>query len=76
MTDDQTFERKVVSRAEREARKAFRTVEAEKAITDHAKEQKDFHENRERLKAERLAREAEAAQPPKTVSKDKPAPHR
>ena len=51
--------------AEREARKAFKAVEAEKAMTDHAKEQKDFHENRERLKAERLAREAEATQPPK-----------
>ena len=76
MTDDQTFERKVISRAEREARKAFRAVEAEKAITDHAKEQKHFHENRERLKAERLAREGEAAQPPKKVRKEKPASHR
>ena len=65
MTDDQTFERKVISRAERAARTAFKAVEAEKAMTDHAKEQKDFHENRERLKAERLAREAEATQPPK-----------
>jgi hypothetical protein len=60
MSDDQTFERKVTSRAEREARKSFRSIEAEKAMTDHAKAQKHFHENRERLKAERLAREAEA----------------
>ena len=52
MTDDQTFERKVISRAERAARKAFKAVEAEKAMTDHTKEQKDFHENRERLKAD------------------------
>jgi hypothetical protein len=48
-------ERKVITPAEREARKAFKQVEAEKAITDHEKAQKAFHENRERLKAERLA---------------------
>lgn len=46
--------------AQREARKAFKEVEAKKGMTDHAKAQKAFHENRERLKAERLAREAEA----------------
>jgi hypothetical protein len=51
-------ERKVITPAVREARKAFKQVEAEKAITDHEKAQKAFHENRERLKAERLAREA------------------
>ncbi|MGY3572871.1 hypothetical protein [Bradyrhizobium sp. USDA 4504] len=47
--------------AEREARKVFRQAEAKEALTDYAKAQKAFHENRERLKAERLAREAEAA---------------
>jgi hypothetical protein len=47
--------------AEREARKAFRAIEAKKATSDYEKAQKAFHENRERLKAERLAREAEAA---------------
>jgi hypothetical protein len=60
MSDDQTFERKVITPAEREARKAFRADEAEKALSDHEKAQKAFHENRERLKVERLAREAEA----------------
>jgi hypothetical protein len=55
---DETFERKVTTPAEREARKAFREVEAVKAMTDHEKAQNAFHENRERLKAERLAREA------------------
>ncbi|MCP1850565.1 hypothetical protein ACVI1K_007349 [Bradyrhizobium sp. USDA 4508] len=30
-------------------------------MTDYAKAQKAIHDNRERLKAERLAREAEAA---------------
>jgi hypothetical protein len=47
--------------AERETRKVFRAVEAEKAMTDYEKAQKAFHENRERLKAERLAREEKAA---------------
>ncbi|WP_316397929.1 hypothetical protein [Bradyrhizobium sp. 33ap4] len=47
--------------AEREAREVFRQAEAKEALTDYAKAQKAFHENRERLKAERLAREAEAA---------------
>jgi hypothetical protein len=53
---DETFERKVTTPAEREARKAFRQVEAAKAMTDHEKAQKTFNDNRERLKAERLAR--------------------
>jgi hypothetical protein len=56
---DETFERKVPTPAVREARKAFRQVEAAKAMTDHEKKaQKTFNDNRERLKAERLAREA------------------
>jgi hypothetical protein len=55
---DKTFERKVTTPAEREARKAFRQVEAVKAMTDHEKAQKTFNDNRERLKAERLARQA------------------
>jgi DNA-directed RNA polymerase alpha subunit len=55
---DETFERKVTTAAEREARKAFRAIEAEAAMDDHERAQKAFHENRERLKAQRLAREA------------------
>jgi hypothetical protein len=54
-----TFERKVMSPAEREARKAFKQVDAAKALTEHERAQKTFHENRERLRALRLAREAE-----------------
>jgi hypothetical protein len=54
-----TFERKIISPAEREARKAFKEVDAAKALTEHEREQKAFHENRERLRALRLAREAE-----------------
>jgi len=36
----------------------FRPVVAERTVTEHEKAQKAFHENRERLKALRLAREA------------------
>ena len=57
MSDD-TFERKVMTPAEREAHKAFRQVDAETAMTEHEIAQKAFSSNRERLKAERLAREA------------------
>jgi hypothetical protein len=57
----ETFERKIMSSAEREARKFFREAEAAKALTEHERTQKAFQENRERLKALRLAREAEEA---------------
>jgi hypothetical protein len=63
---DETFERKVTPPAVREARKAFRQVEAAKAMTDHEKAQKTFNANRERLKAERLAREAAELKAKKT----------
>jgi hypothetical protein len=49
---------KPINKAERDARKAFRKVDAEKAMTEHEIAQKAFSANRERLKAERLAREA------------------
>jgi hypothetical protein len=52
------------TKAERDALKAFRPVDAKKTMTDHETEQKAFSNNRERLKAERLAREAAA--PPKS----------
>jgi hypothetical protein len=52
---------KPITKAEREARKAFRQVDAEKAMTEYEIAQKAFHKNRERLKAERLAREAAGA---------------
>jgi hypothetical protein len=56
-----TFERKVITPAEREARKAFKEVDAAKAMTEHERAQKAFQENRERLRALRLAREADDA---------------
>lgn len=48
---------KPITKAERDARKAFRQVDAEKAMTEHEVATKAFSKNRERLKAERLARE-------------------
>jgi hypothetical protein len=62
MTD--TFKRKIVTPAEREARKAFREVEATKAMTQYELAQMAFQDNRERLKALRLAREAKEATTP------------
>jgi hypothetical protein len=65
------FERpKPITKAERDARKAFRKVDAEKAMTEHEIAQKAFSTNRERLKAERLAREA--AGTPVAATKAKP----
>ena len=50
---------KPITKAVRDAHKAFRQVDAEKAVTEHEIAQKAFSTNRERLKTERLAREAE-----------------
>jgi hypothetical protein len=61
---------KQISRAEREARKAFRDVGAKTAMSEHEIAQTAFSNNRERLKAERLAREAAA--PPPTKARPKP----
>ncbi|RXG96955.1 MULTISPECIES: hypothetical protein [Bradyrhizobium] len=55
MLRDQSSDR---DRARREANKAFKPVKTQKPMSDYAKDQQSFHENRERLKAERLAREA------------------
>ena len=56
-----TFSNSNISAAAREAHKHFKTTEAEKALTDNEKAQETFHKNRERLKAERLARDAAEA---------------
>jgi hypothetical protein len=57
----ETFDRKVITPAEREARKLFREADAAKAMTEQERAQRAFHENRERLKALRLTRETVAA---------------
>jgi len=53
--------REPLSKAERNARDAFRKVDAKKAMTEHEIAKKAFSDNYERLRAERLAREAAAA---------------
>jgi hypothetical protein len=61
---------KPITKAERDARKAFRQVDAKKAMSEHEVATKAFSKNRERLKAERLAREA--AGTPVAATKAKP----
>ncbi|WP_347338536.1 MULTISPECIES: hypothetical protein [Bradyrhizobium] len=68
---DEYQPRKPISKAEREARKAFRQVDAVKAMSEHALAEEAFARNRERLKAERLAREAAAGPAPKKKPKTK-----
>jgi hypothetical protein len=58
---------KQITKAEREARKAFRQLDAVTAMSEYEITQKAFAKNRERLKAERLAREAAAPPPPTKV---------
>ncbi|WP_441235857.1 hypothetical protein [Bradyrhizobium sp. 930_D9_N1_4] len=48
------------ARRMREANNAFKSVSNVKPMTDYAKAEKSIQDNRERLKAERLAREADA----------------
>ena len=60
------FEQTPVSHAVLEARRAFKPTQPQK--TEYAAEQKALHDNRERLKSERLAREADAAKAATDVS--------
>ena len=48
------------ARAEREALKAFRKLDAIQALTEHERSERAFGENRERLRTERIARETAA----------------
>jgi hypothetical protein len=52
-------------------RKVFREVDAKTAMSEHEIAQAAFSKNRERLKAERLAREAAATPPTKAKHKRK-----
>ena len=47
----------------REANNAFKLVRTEKPMTDYAKDQQSLHDNHDRLKAARLAREAKPKDP-------------
>ena len=58
-----------ITRAQREAHRAFRQPDATTPMSEHEIAQAAFSENRERLKAERLAREAAAT--PSTAAKAK-----
>ncbi|WP_315737880.1 MULTISPECIES: hypothetical protein [unclassified Bradyrhizobium] len=49
---------RVLTPEERRARDATRRADAEQAMRDHEAAQRAFYANRERLRAERLAREA------------------
>ena len=60
MARDRAFERPETI-AEREASKVFQSVDQKKGMTEYSLAQKAFHDNQERLKAERLAREAVVA---------------
>jgi hypothetical protein len=61
-----------ISKEEREARKAFRHLDAKSAMNEHASAAKQFDKNRERLKAERLAREAVEPAPQTKKKKAEP----
>jgi len=52
------------ARAVRQANKLFKQADKTKELNDYEKGQQSFQENRERLKAERLAREAKSRSRP------------
>jgi len=65
----QSEPRKPISKEERDAGKVLRDADAQSALIEHANAAEAFDKNRERLKAERLAREA--AEPPSPPKKKK-----
>lgn len=69
---NRTSDRRTPTAAEREARKVFRDTRPKAPVSEHARDQQAFHANRERLKAERMAREAAAANSGPGVTRDKP----
>jgi hypothetical protein len=59
MSDDYSLRLpRVLTREERQARDAARKADAEQAMREHEEARRAFHANRERLKSERLARQA------------------
>jgi hypothetical protein len=69
---NQMSERRPPTAAEREARKVFRDADAKVALSEHERAQRAFHANRERLKAERLAREAASTKSVAGVTRGRP----
>jgi hypothetical protein len=63
MTEDYSVRpSKPLTPEQRKARDAARRADAEQAMREHEAAQKAFYANKDRLKAERLAREREEAQ--------------
>jgi hypothetical protein len=60
MSEQQNAERERPTQEQRKARDAERQKEAAKAMREHEQAQDAFYKNMERLRAERLAREAAA----------------
>jgi hypothetical protein len=61
MTEDYSISHpRILTSEERKARDAARRADAEQAMREHEAAQKAFYQNRDRLKAQRLAREARA----------------
>jgi len=56
--NDRTSKDFAFTPGQREARKAFQRAGKRKAVTEYEKAQESFQKNYERLRAERLAREA------------------
>jgi hypothetical protein len=54
MTEDFSQPAKSLTAEEKEARNAARRADAAQAMLEHEEARKAFHQNRERLKAERL----------------------
>lgn len=67
---NRTSGRKPPTAAEREAQKFFKNVAP--GVSDYERGQQEFRANRERLKAERLAREAASAKSSSEVTRAKP----
>ncbi len=63
MTMHDSSTRESLTADQRKLREAERRADAELAMREHHLAQKAFYENRERLKAERLAREAASKKP-------------
>jgi hypothetical protein len=57
MSEDK-YGRKMPTPAEQAAQRAFRQVDGVEALSEYARAQRAFHTNYQRLKAERVAREA------------------
>jgi hypothetical protein len=58
MINRQEFDQKTLTSAQREAHKLFAEPKAVEAVSEYEATQKAIYANRDRLKAERLAREA------------------